>query len=56
MREVLLAGAEKVSVNSAAVRTPRIITDGASLFGSQCIVLGMDARRIRPNRRVTGWS
>jgi len=45
MREVLLAGAEKVSVNSAAVRTPRIISDGASLFGSQCIVLGMDARR-----------
>lgn len=45
MREVLLAGAEKVSVNSAAVRAPRIITDGASLYGSQCIVLGMDARR-----------
>ncbi len=45
MREVLLAGAEKVSVNSAAVRSPRIISDGASLFGSQCIVLGMDARR-----------
>ncbi len=45
MREVLLAGAEKVSVNSAAVRSPRIISEGASLFGSQCIVLGMDARR-----------
>jgi len=45
MREVLLAGAEKVSVNSAAVRAPRIISDGASLFGSQCVVLGMDARR-----------
>jgi hypothetical protein len=45
MRAVLLAGAEKVSVNSAAVRLPRIITDGASLYGSQCIVLGMDARR-----------
>jgi cyclase len=45
MREVLLAGAEKVSVNSAAVRAPGIISDGASLFGSQCIVLGMDARR-----------
>jgi cyclase len=45
MREVLLAGAEKVSVNSAAVRVPRIISDGASLFGSQCVVLGMDARR-----------
>ena len=45
MREVLLAGAEKVSVNSPAVRDPRIITGGASLYGSQCIVLGMDALR-----------
>ncbi len=45
MREVLLAGAEKVSVNSAAVRKPGIITDGASLFGSQCVVLGMDAKK-----------
>jgi imidazole glycerol-phosphate synthase subunit HisF len=45
MREVLLAGAEKVSVNSAAVRKPEIITGGASLFGSQCIVLGMDVAR-----------
>jgi cyclase len=43
LREVLLAGAEKVSVNSQAVRNPRIIEEGASLFGSQCIVLGMDA-------------
>ena len=43
MREVLLAGAEKVSVNSAAVRNPEIITGGASLYGSQCIVVGMDA-------------
>lgn len=43
MRQVLLAGAEKVSVNSAAVRTPSIIEEGASVFGSQCIVLGMDA-------------
>lgn len=45
MREVLLAGAEKVSVNSLAVRNPGIIEEGASLFGSQCIVLGMDALR-----------
>jgi len=43
MRAVLLAGAEKVSVNSQAVRRPGIIEEGASLFGSQCIVLGMDA-------------
>ncbi|HUX14554.1 MAG TPA: imidazole glycerol phosphate synthase subunit HisF [Spirochaetia bacterium] len=44
MRAVLLAGAEKVSVNSQAVQNPGIIEEGASLFGSQCIVLGMDAK------------
>ncbi|HEQ70954.1 MAG TPA: imidazole glycerol phosphate synthase subunit HisF [Spirochaetia bacterium] len=43
MRAALLAGAEKVSVNSQAVRNPGIIEEGASLFGRQCIVLGMDA-------------
>ncbi|MBI3987801.1 MAG: imidazole glycerol phosphate synthase subunit HisF [Lentisphaerae bacterium] len=42
MSRVLLAGAEKVSVNSLAVATPAIIADGAKAFGSQCIVLGMD--------------
>jgi len=42
MRAVLLAGAEKVSVNSAAVRDPSVISKGAAAFGSQCIVLGMD--------------
>ncbi|MFW6214686.1 MAG: imidazole glycerol phosphate synthase subunit HisF [Alkalispirochaetaceae bacterium] len=43
MRDVLLAGAEKVSVNSQAVRNPGIIEEGASRFGRQCVVLGMDA-------------
>jgi cyclase len=43
MRQVLLAGAEKVSVNSLAVRNPQIISNGAQAFGNQCIVLGMDA-------------
>ncbi|MDA3949913.1 MAG: imidazole glycerol phosphate synthase subunit HisF [Spirochaeta sp.] len=43
MRAVLLAGAEKVSVNSLAVRNPASISDGAARFGNQCIVLGMDA-------------
>lgn len=43
MRAVLLAGAEKVSVNSQAVRNPAIIEEGAARFGRQCIVLGMDA-------------
>ena len=42
MRAVLLAGAEKVSVNSAAVKNPRIISEGAEAFGSQAIVVGMD--------------
>ncbi len=45
MREVLLAGAEKVSVNSAAVRNPQLITQGAALYGTQCVVLGMDVAR-----------
>jgi cyclase len=45
MRRVLLAGAEKVSVNSAAVRRPALIAEGASRFGAQCVVLGMDAAR-----------
>ncbi len=46
MRRVLLAGAEKISVNSLAVRTPEIIRDGARAFGNQCVVLGMDARAV----------
>ena len=43
MRRVLLAGAEKISVNSQAVKNPDIIGEGAARFGRQCIVLGMDA-------------
>lgn len=42
MSRVLLAGAEKVSVNSLAVANPNIIAEGARAFGAQCIVLGMD--------------
>ena len=42
MKKVILAGAEKVSVNSAAVQNPLIISEGASHFGKQCIVVGMD--------------
>jgi len=52
MRAVLLAGAEKVSVNTAAVQNPTIIADGASSFGSQCIVLGMDAKKVPKNKKV----
>jgi cyclase len=46
MRKALLAGAEKVSVNSAAVLTPEIISEGAKGFGSQCIVLSMDVKKV----------
>jgi cyclase len=53
IREVLLAGAEKVSLNSAAVRSPQIIASGAALYGSQCIVLGMDV--VRDQRMPSGY-
>jgi cyclase len=46
MGRVLLAGAEKISVNSLAVKNPGIIADGARAFGSQCIVLGMDPVKV----------
>jgi len=52
MRQVLLAGAEKVSVNSAAVRDPEIISKGAESFGSQCIVLGMDVKKVQSSERI----
>jgi imidazole glycerol-phosphate synthase subunit HisF len=45
MRRMLRAGADKVSINSAAVADPELIAAGASEFGSQCIVLAIDARR-----------
>jgi imidazole glycerol-phosphate synthase subunit HisF len=45
MHALLLAGADKVSVNSAAVKRPDLLSEGASRFGAQCIVLAIDARR-----------
>ncbi len=52
MRRVILAGAEKVSVNSAAVENPPLISDGARAFGSQCIVLGMDVKKVAPTAQI----
>ncbi len=52
MRSVLLAGAEKVSVNTAAVENPGIIADGARAFGSQCIVLGMDVKKVEASEKI----
>lgn len=45
IRSTILAGAEKVSLNSQAVKNPDLISGGARIFGNQCIVLGMDAAR-----------
>ena len=44
-REILRAGADKVSVNSAAVRRPELIREAAEIFGSQCVVVAIDAKR-----------
>jgi len=46
IREILRSGADKISINSAAVINPRIITEGAKIFGSQCIVIAIDAKRV----------
>ncbi len=44
-RETLRAGADKVSINSSAVKNPKLIADAADIFGSQCVVVGVDAKR-----------
>ncbi|MGB5157573.1 imidazole glycerol phosphate synthase subunit HisF [Desulfobacterium sp. N47] len=52
MRKVLLAGAEKISVNSSAVKNPEIISKGAQAFGKQCIVLGMDVKFVGKSESI----
>ena len=55
MRQILLAGADKVSVNSAAVKNPTLLSEGALHFGSQCIVLAVDARRASVLKEALRW-
>jgi imidazole glycerol-phosphate synthase subunit HisF len=50
IRRLLRAGADKVSINSAAVKNPDLLSDGAGAFGSQCMVLAIDAKRNSPLR------
>lgn len=45
IRNLLLAGADKVSINSAAVKNPDLVNEAAKVFGSQCIVVAIDAKR-----------
>ena len=55
MRALLQAGADKVAVNTAAVRRPALIREGAQRFGNQCIVVAIDAKRVRgPGSGVRG--
>jgi cyclase len=53
IRTILLAGADKTSINSAAVRRPELIGEGAKRFGSQCIVVAIDSKRT--GRTPSGW-
>lgn len=50
IRETLRAGADKISVNSAAVHNPQLIAEGARQFGNQCIVLAIDAKKTGPEK------
>ena len=50
VRNLLLAGADKVSFNSAAVADPNVLTEAAERFGSQCIVCAIDAKTVEPGR------
>jgi len=52
IRNLLLAGADKVSINTAAVKNPDIIKEGARVFGSQCIVVAIDVKRKIKNRKT----
>jgi len=55
IRAVLRAGADKVSVNTAAVERPELISAAAETFGRQCVVLAIDARRRNANDASEGW-
>ena len=52
-RDTLRAGADKVSINSQAVKNPKLISDAAEVFGSQCVVVAIDAKRRADG---TGWN
>ncbi|MFA5256580.1 MAG: imidazole glycerol phosphate synthase subunit HisF [Opitutales bacterium] len=50
IREMLNAGADKISLNTAAVLNPDLVSEAASFFGNQCIVVAVDAKRVAPGR------
>ena len=54
VRRLLNAGADKVSINTAAVQNPQLVADATSRYGSQCIVVAIDAKRV-PGSRPSRW-
>ncbi len=55
IRKLLFAGADKVSINSAAIRNPNLITEGANSFGNQCIVVAIDAKVTKNSSIKSGY-
>jgi len=58
IRKILAAGADKISLNTAAVKSPRLITEASRRFGSQCVVVAIDAKRRKgqsPSGTVPSW-
>jgi len=55
VRRLLNAGADKISVNTAAVGNPQLVADASARFGAQCIVVAIDARRRAPDDPSAGW-
>jgi cyclase len=55
VRRLLNAGADKISINTAAVQNPQLVADAGGRFGAQCIVIAIDARRRKANDASAGW-
>ena len=52
VRTLLIAGADKVSINTAAIKNPQLINDAANKFGSQCVVVAIDAKRVNKSHKI----
>ncbi|MEI2302349.1 imidazole glycerol phosphate synthase subunit HisF [Ensifer sp. MJa1] len=55
IRKLLLAGADKVSINTAAVKNPEFVAEAADKFGNQCIVVAIDAKKVSKDREADRW-
>jgi cyclase len=55
VRRLLNAGADKISINTAAVQNPQLVADASGRFGAQCIVVAIDARRRQASEASAGW-